>query len=91
MFNHNSSKDKIEKIILDSVNSCILTRVSLYSTCKEVFSISNIIEYESTLSAIYQVLDELVKEKQITFNKEKDLWVIAYYTLNTLINKANNI
>tara|TARA_B100000212_G_scaffold112209_1_gene83579 strand:- start:743 stop:1018 length:276 start_codon:yes stop_codon:yes gene_type:complete len=91
MFNHNSSKDKIEKIILDSVNSCILTRVSLYSTCKEVFSISNIIEYESTLSAIYQVLDELVKEKQITFNKEKDLRMIAYYTLNTLIKKAKNI
>ena len=91
MFNHNYSKDKIENIILDSVNSCILTRVSLYSTCKEVFSISNIIEYESTLSAIYQVLDELVKEKQITFNKEKDLSVIAYYTLNTLIKKAKNI
>ena len=91
MSNHNSSKDKIKKIILDSVNSRILTRVSLYSICKEVFSICNIIEYESTLSAIYQVLDTLVKEKQVTFNKEKDLCAIAYYTLNTLIKKAKNI
>ena len=91
MSNHNSSKDKIKKSILDAVDSCMLTRVSLYPICKEVFSIDKIIEYESTLSAIYQVLDELVKEKQIIFNKEKDLSVIAYYTLNTLIKKAKNI
>tara|TARA_Y100001958_G_C20720288_1_gene217956 strand:- start:168 stop:443 length:276 start_codon:yes stop_codon:yes gene_type:complete len=91
MSNHNSSRDKIKKSILDAVDSCMLTRASLYSICKEVFSISNIIEYESTLLAIYQVLDTLVKEKQITFNKEKDLRVIAYYTLNILIKKAKNI
>ena len=91
MSNHNSSKDKIKKSILDAVDSLMLARVSFYSICKEVFSIDKIIEYESTLSAVYQVLDELVKEKQIIFNKEKDLSVIAYYTLNTLIKKAKNI
>ena len=32
-------------------------------------------------------LDELAKEKQITYNKEKDLYIIAYYILNVFIKK----
>ena len=81
------NNEEIKKSILDTINSSEINDLHLYTICKKVFSNSNLDKYVNTLSDIYKVLDSLSKEQQITIDKD----VMAYYTLNTFIQKTNNI
>lgn len=92
MSNYNFTKQEIRSQVLSIINSGVLSGVTLYSICKKVvFGTDDIKLYNDTLSNIFQVLEELVKEKQVDLDKNQDLRIIAYYTLDSFIQKAKNI
>lgn len=73
----NDMKEEIKDKVLDAIDSGGTTGVSLRDICSEVFDENNSDEYvQINKTYVFNVLDDLLEEGQVSFNVEEDIWTI---------------
>ena len=73
----NDMKEEIKDRVLDAIDSGGTAGVSLREICTEIFDENNSDEYvQINKSHVFNVLDDLLEEGQVSFNVEEDIWTI---------------